>query len=1117
MGDDIMLRSTSRIEQLTLEDKTVTERKIIQKSTVVTERKERLTEEVNACLPEDLIDEIFARLPIKSLLQLRSLSKSWYSRIASPAFFHMFNILRSMNTPEKVLIQHVTNWETCKVTLRRIREFIYTLHSEDKLPVCPIRGYTDVTPVQFPFPFSRIDIIGSCNGIICLYRRRPGFILCNFSIRREVKIPDHPFMRANEKDCEASLGFGFDPIANDYNIVGIFYDGTVHTSFIYSLKTNSWSEIDFPTRPNFFVMPRATFFNGALHWVAAERSNIRERMILTFNLSSHVFGTISLPEPSRRARELTILNGCLGLISKERSTTWIWVMREYDSVASWSLVHELDMKRFHRGARVIKALSSGGLLFDISKYSINWYTVYYPETGVLSELLKFKGTCRMLDMEMYVESLELLDKGTPCGKTISWEEMKRAAPRKRKLTSLPLFSYQTKAMEILREFEEKCKTSVAKLQQVADDMVIEMRKGLAPDSDSTLKMLISYVSNLPTGLSSHVFGTISLPEPSRRARELTILNGCLGLISKERSTTWIWVMREYDNVASWTLVHELDMKRFHRGVRVIKALSSGGLLFDISKYSINWYTVYYPETGVLSELLKFKGTYRMLDMEMYVESLELLDKGTPCGKTISWEEMKRAAPRKRKLTSLPLFSYQTKAMEILREFEEKCKTSVAKLQQVADDMVIEMRKGLAPDSDSTLKMLISYVSNLPTGDEDGIFYALDLGGTNFRVLRVKLGGGGEVRTEFKEVPIPQSRMTGTCNELFDFIAGKLAEFVATEGEDLQIAPGTQRELGFTFSFPVEQTSIDRGTLETWTKGFNIQDALNKDMVIELTEAMEEAGLDMRVAALVNDTVGTLAGGKYSNPDVIAAVILGTGTNAAYIERVDAIPKWEGPPPESGEMVINMEWGSFQSPHLPLTEYDESLDANSKNPGKQIFEKMISGMYLGEIVRLVLLKMAQEARFFGDTVPPKLEESSVLTTPNMSVMHHDSTGDLEEVATILKDKLEISDTSLDMRKVIVALCEIVTTRGARLSAAGILGILKKLGRDNGDQKSVIAMDGGLFEHYEKFRNAMQNAMDELLGEEASKNIIIEQSSDGSGLGAALLAASNPRIAEQNESG
>ncbi|GJY84010.1 F-box/kelch-repeat protein-like protein [Tanacetum coccineum] len=414
MGDDIMLRSTSQVEQLKLEDKTVTECEIFQKSTMVTERKETLTEEVNAFLTEDLIDEIFARLPIKNLIQFRSLSKSWYSRIASPAFIRMFAILRWMNTPDKVLIQHAT----CKVTRRGIREFMCTLHSEDKLPLCPVRRYSDVTPVWFPSSFSRIDVIGSCNGIICLYRmgcyyaREPGFILWNLSIRREVTIPDPPFMRAYE-----SLGFGFDPIANDYNIVGIFHDGKVHTSFIYSLKTNSWSEIDFPTGTVFSVMPRAILFNGALHWVAAETSNRCERMILTFNLSSHVFGTISLPEPSRRAEKLTILNGCLGVISRKRQTTWIWVLREYGNVASWSLVHELDMKQFDR-VQVIKALSNGGLLFDGSGFS-KWYKVYYPETGVLSELSKFNENCRMLDMEMYVESLELLDKG---GKTMSWEK-----------------------------------------------------------------------------------------------------------------------------------------------------------------------------------------------------------------------------------------------------------------------------------------------------------------------------------------------------------------------------------------------------------------------------------------------------------------------------------------------------------------------------------------------------------------------------------------------------------------------------------------------------------------------------------------------------------------------
>lgn len=41
---------------------------------------------------------------------------------------------------------------------------------------------------------------------------------------------------------------------------------------------------------------------------------------------------------------------------------------------------------------------------------------------------------------------------------------------------------------------------------------------------------------------------------------------------------------------------------------------------------------------------------------------------------------------------------------------------------------------------------------------------------------------------------------------------------------------------------------------------------------------------VNIFAQVNDTVGTLAGGRYVDNDVVAAVILGTGTNAAYVEH-----------------------------------------------------------------------------------------------------------------------------------------------------------------------------------------------------------------------------------------
>lgn len=62
-------------------------------------------------------------------------------------------------------------------------------------------------------------------------------------------------------------------------------------------------------------------------------------------------------------------------------------------------------------------------------------------------------------------------------------------------------------------------------------------------------------------------------------------------------------------------------------------------------------------------------------------------------------------------------------------------------------------------------------------------------------------------------------------ELFDFIAAELAKFVASEGEGFHLSAGRQRELGFTFSFPVRQTSIASGTLIKWTKGFSIEETV----------------------------------------------------------------------------------------------------------------------------------------------------------------------------------------------------------------------------------------------------------------------------------------------------
>ncbi|MQM14660.1 hypothetical protein Taro_047594, partial [Colocasia esculenta] len=91
---------------------------------------------------------------------------------------------------------------------------------------------------------------------------------------------------------------------------------------------------------------------------------------------------------------------------------------------------------------------------------------------------------------------------------------------------------------------------------------------------------------------------------------------------------------------------------------------------------------------------------------------------------------------------------------------------------------------------------------------------------------------------------------------------------------------------------------------------------------------------------VNDTVATLAEARYWDDDVMIAVILGTGTNACYIEHTDVIPKLQGPKPSSGRMIINIEWGAFSN-SLPLTKFDRDMDSASINPGEQVVGEQVS--------------------------------------------------------------------------------------------------------------------------------------------------------------------------------
>jgi len=106
-----------------------------------------------------------------------------------------------------------------------------------------------------------------------------------------------------------------------------------------------------------------------------------------------------------------------------------------------------------------------------------------------------------------------------------------------------------------------------------------------------------------------------------------------------------------------------------------------------------------------------------------------------------------------------------------------------------------------------------------------------------------------------------------------------------------------------------------------------------------------------------------------------------------------------------------------------------------------------------------------------------------------------------------------ESNLSERETVLEVCETIVKRGGSLAGAGIVGILQKMEEDqrglifgNGN-RSVVAIDGGLYENYPQYRAYLQDSVKELLGTEKSNNVVIEHTKDGSGIGAALLAASN----------
>uniref|UniRef100_A0A493TJZ7 Phosphotransferase n=1 Tax=Anas platyrhynchos platyrhynchos TaxID=8840 RepID=A0A493TJZ7_ANAPP len=427
--------------------------------------------------------------------------------------------------------------------------------------------------------------------------------------------------------------------------------------------------------------------------------------------------------------------------------------------------------------------------------------------------------------------------------------------------------------------------------------------------------------------------------------------------------------------------------------------------------------------------------------------------------------------------------------------------SLEKLQAVKCRMLEAMEKGLSQEAhaQSTVHMLPTFICSTPDGTEKGDLMVVELCQSHVRTLFVTLLGDGNQSPQLMYKTFEGAAAHPLPLQLFDFVAQCVQKFLEEIGN-----PQHRLPVGFVFPFSCRQTGLGKvsgAELISWSKGFQCSDVEGKDVVQLLQAAINKLELyHVEVIALLNDTVGTMMASSWGGKPCEIALVMGTGTNSCFMAEAQLVEVVEE---NNGRMCVNSEWGCFGDDGAlndVLTPYDHRVDQESSNPGERRFEKMVGGLYLGEIVRHAMLMLAAEQALFIGASTSTLGTGSPLSALPCS----NETGMAKARSAL--EALGLQPSERDCCRV-QQICRAVVSRAAALSAMGLAAILSLMCRSRELERLVVnvGVDGELY------RAHILQSVTGLLAPECAATLV--PAADTNGLGVAMVTAVAQRMLTQ----
>ncbi|KAI8534202.1 hypothetical protein RHMOL_Rhmol10G0070700 [Rhododendron molle] len=372
-------------------------------------------------LPEGVLMDILSRVPAKSLLQWKSVSKHWYSLIRNPKFISL----------------HHTRSQRGEILFLTRR-----VHEGTQVAWALIFSPTAFGNLNSSCIDRNVHLSDSCNGLLC-FQNTSKMVIYNPAIKELRQLP----LPCRQKDRSSYLGFTFDPKANDYKAikfvtrncyacdrlpiprVSFNMEDHFHCHktkcvckrpvcfpkvYVYALSTDTWRQTD-AVVPDYCIYHvsqcfRCTSSDGVFYWLAHDHG-AGFMHICVFRTSEELFESIPLPGTFRLKllSNLCLLKDSLALVmsdvygpgSQRVDTCFeIWVMDEYGVQESWTKKYTTgpllgchDALGFRPNAEVLLTRKNYREMvsYDLSTHNIVEYDPLRvtPDSGLINEVLPY--------------------------------------------------------------------------------------------------------------------------------------------------------------------------------------------------------------------------------------------------------------------------------------------------------------------------------------------------------------------------------------------------------------------------------------------------------------------------------------------------------------------------------------------------------------------------------------------------------------------------------------------------------------------------------------------------------------------------------------------------------